>query len=486
MMGVGLYTSRLILEALGVVDFGLYSLVGGIVTMFSFLNSAMTSATQRYLAFDIGKGDKDHLQKTFNATLNIHILISLATLILAETIGLWFINNRLSIPPDRLAAANWVFQFSIFTFVLDVVQVPYNALIIAREHMKVFAYFSIGESMLKLGIVFIIIYSSSDRLILYGILLFCVAFITRLIYKIYCKRHFKESIYKFFFEKQYYKELLSYSGWSLFGGLASSSVGQGGNILLNLFFGPAINAAYGLTLTVQGVVNNFVSNFQMAVRPQIIINYSKGEGKASLELISLSAKFSYFIMLLIILPIIVNTDMLLRLWLIDVPDYTVPFVRLALIYTLIETISSPLVTGIQATGTIKRYQIIIGSFILMFIPISWLILKVTGYPTTVYYVLIAVGIISIFIRLSFIQRLMRERVNIFYKKVLLKIIVSTVPIVIILAFTKGVILERNNIILLIAKSTGIISLSVLSIYFCGTSTQERVFVKKVIKKIIHK
>lgn len=317
-MGVGLYTSRLVLDALGVVDYGIYGLVGGIVSMLAFMNSAMSSATQRYLSFDIGKKDWERLQKTFNATLNIHILIAILILILAETIGLWFVNTQLEIPKERMYAANWVYQFSIFAFILNVIQVPYNALLFAREHMSVYAYVSILETVLKLLTVLYLVQADSDKLILYSILTFGVAFVIRMTYQIYCRKRFPESKYKFYWNKAYYKELMNYSGWNLFGNIASVARSQGSNILLNLFFGPVLNAAYGITVMVQGIIGNFVSNFQVAVNPQIVKNYAAGQNEASLNLMYKSSKFSFFGMLILVVPLLINLEYVMNLSLIHI------------------------------------------------------------------------------------------------------------------------------------------------------------------------
>src|SRR5690554_3558665 len=302
-MGITLYTSRVVLQQLGISDYGIYSLVGGIVTMVGFFNAAMSSATQRYLSVDIGKNDEIQLQKTFSATLTIHIGIGVMVLIIAETIGLWYINYKMIFPQDRLFAVNIVYQFSILTFLLNIIQVPYNALIIARERMNIYAYVSILEAGLKLAIVFLLVLGT-DKLILYAILTFVVALIIRLIYQVYCRRQFQESRYKFEYNKAYYKELISYSGWNLFGNIAAVAKGQGVNIVLNLFFGTVVNAAYGITNQVYSAVNMFVSNFQLALNPQIIKNYSQGNLEQSHYLILQGSKFSFYLLLIIVTPIL--------------------------------------------------------------------------------------------------------------------------------------------------------------------------------------
>lgn len=273
-MLVSLYTSRVILNTLGVEDYGIYNVVGGVVSMFAFFNSAMSSATQRFLSFEIGKGDFVQLRKTFNATQIIHIGIAVLILILAETVGLWFVKTYLVIPVERMDAAIWVYHFSVLSFMVSIIQVPYNATIIAHERMNVYAYVSIIEVSLKLLIVFMLTWITYDKLILYGILHFGVVFLVASLYRIYTRRNFEESKFEVVKDKDLYKSLISFSGWSLFGNIAVMLRGQGVNILLNMFFGPAVNAARGIAYQVQGALFGFVTNFQMAIKPQIIKSYA--------------------------------------------------------------------------------------------------------------------------------------------------------------------------------------------------------------------
>ncbi|PJC06329.1 MAG: hypothetical protein CO068_11680 [Flavobacteriaceae bacterium CG_4_9_14_0_8_um_filter_34_30] len=479
-MGVGLYTSRLVLDALGVVDYGIYSLVGGMVMLFAFLNSAMASATQRYLSFDIGRNDNERLQKTFNATLNIHILIAFVILILAETIGLWFVNYSLEIPPERLYAANWVYQFSVFAFLLSVIQVPYNALLMAREHMQTYAYLSVLQTILTLIIVFILVQLNADKLILYAILIFIVSLIMQFVFKYYCKKHFKETVYLFYYDKVYYKELLSYSGWNLFGNIASVARGQGSNILLNLFFGPVANASYSLTLMVQGVIGNFISNFQVAVNPQIIKNYSKGDTKASLNLMYKSAKFSFFAMLILVVPFLVNIDFIMNLWLTEVPQFTIQFIQLALIYSLIETLANPLMVGAQATGKIKWYQIIIGTFIFLTLPATWLIFKITNNPINAYWVLIGNSILALVFRLLFLKKMMGLNLIDFSLKVILIVVLVSLTTLILINF-----LPFNNatsLLELAYQSLIVFSITFFSVVIFGVSKSEKRLILMWIKE----
>lgn len=481
-MGVGLYTSRVVLNTLGIEDFGVYNIVGGIVVLFGFFNTAMSGATQRFLSFDIGKNDIIQLNKTFNTTLNIHFLIAIIVLVLAETIGLWFVNYKLNLPVDRMNAVNWVYQFSVLTFLFGIIQVPYNALIIARERMNVYAYISIFEVVFKLLIVYLLVVLNYDKLKLYSILLFVIAFFIQLIEKQYCKKNFEESKYSFQHDKEYTKVLLSFSVWNLFGNIAAIARAQGNNILLNLFFGTILNASYGIAMQVQGVVATFVSNFQMAVNPQIIKQYAAGNKEQSLKLIYQSSKLSFFIMFLITSPIIFNVDYILELWLKNPPSYTPVFVILCLINMLIDTISGPLIVGAQAHGNIKWYQIVIGTLIFLCFPISYFLLKLYNDPILVFYTIIGVNFISLVLRMVFLKYLIRFDIIDFFKNVLFKIIIIfSLSLIVYYLFITN-IKNESNFIVFILKSCSIMVTNLVLIYFIGISRIEKKFIINFIRK----
>lgn len=474
-MGVSLFTSRIVLRELGVSDYGIYSLVGGIVALFGFFNAAMSSATQRYFSFDIGKGDQEKLRKTFSATLSIHAGIALLVLILAETIGLWYVNYKMVFPPERNFAVNVVYQFSIFSFLLGIIQVPYNALIIARERMNVYAYVSILEVILKLIIVFMLVYFGSDKLITYAILTFVVSFIIRMVYQIYCRKNFKESKYKFEYDKQYYRELMSYSGWSLFGNIAAVARGQGINVVLNLFFGTVVNAAYGITLTVQGAVQSFVTNFQIAVNPQIIQNYAKGDLNAMQLLIFRSSKLSFFLFFIFSFPIIVNTEYILNLWLTVVPEHSVIFIQLAFIYLMIDSISYSLIIAVQATGKIKKYQLILGTFIFLNLPIAYLVLRLGGRPESVYYVLISVTFLTLVFRMFFVKNLLGFKPLVFMKNVILPITLTVLIVIATQEILNYLFIKTQalNFVEFLIQSFLYVLIAGLGILFIGIKPNER-------------
>ena len=374
-MLVSLYTSRVVLQTLGVDDFGIYNVVGGVVVLFSFLNAAMSSATQRFLNFELGKKDLVQVARVFSMSLTVHWVIAGTVLILAETIGLWFLNSELNIPAERMIAANWVYQFSVASTLLGILLVPYNATIIAYERMAFYAWASIINVLLRLGIVYLLVIGSWDKLILYAILTFVVGVIMQIIHVLYCRFSFPQtSRYKFFRDKKLFRELISFSGWSLFGGVANMSAIQGINIVMNIFCGVAVNAAMGIANQVNNAVYQFVSSFQTAFQPQIVKLYSSGEQEAFIRLIFRASKISYFMMFLLTLPLLLNMDFVLGIWLGEVPEFAADFARLTLGYALVDALSGPLWMSVQATGKIRNYQILVSSFIFANLPLSILLL----------------------------------------------------------------------------------------------------------------
>lgn len=480
-LGVTLYTSRVILEQLGVSDFGIYSIVGGLVSLIGFFNSAMSSATQRYLSFDIGLGDFKRLKKTFSTTLTIHIGIALIAFILAETVGLWYINNKMVFPPDRMYAVNIVYQFSVLTFLLNIIQVPYNSLILARERMSVYAYVSVLEAILKLIIVYLLVFGE-DKLILFSVLTFVVAFIIRIIYQVYCRRNFKESKYSFVYDKLYLRELLSYSGWNLFGNFAAVSKGQGVNMILNLFYGTLINAAYGIANQAQAAVLLFVNNFQLAINPSLIKNYAKGNINKSLDLMFKSSKFSFYLTLILVLPVIFETKGLLFLWLGDrTPNYTALFVQLGLISVLIDSISGSLMMMVQASGRIKAYQIIVGGLIFLNLPLAYLAILFFNRPELAYYVSIIISILALCFRLVFVRNIVNMNITSFVKEVISYIFFVSLSCFLIAYTIKKYLFSMNmDIISILLRCFIYLIFTVILIFIAGINNNERRFMLDMI------
>lgn len=419
LMAVSLYTSRVVLQALGVEDFGIYNVVGGVVAMFGFLNAAMSSSTQRYLTFELGRGDMSRLRTVFCTSVNIHALISLVIVLLAETIGLWFFYQKMIIPEERLNAAMWVYQFSVLSSVVMVMSVPYNASIIAHERMSAFAYISILEVLLKLLIVFLLQVVCWDRLAFYAFLVFLVQLGIRFIYGIYCRKHFKETAFRWLWDKVMFREMLSFAGWNLWGNCAGVAFTQGINLLLNMFFGPVVNAARGIAVQVQSAVQQFSLNFQTAVNPQITKSYAVQDYGYMHSLIFRSSKFTFFLLLLLSLPVMLETGTILRLWLGTVPEYTVAFLRLMLCITVIDGVANPLMVSAAATGRVKVYQGVIGGMLLCILPVSYIVLKSGGSPVSVFVVHLCICLLAFVIRLLIIRPLVRLSLTAYLRQVVL-------------------------------------------------------------------
>lgn len=410
---VGLYTSRVVLNTLGVSDYGVYNVVGGIVAMLSFLNSALTASSQRFISYELGKGNINKLNNVFCTSVSTHLALAGIIFFIAETIGLWFINTHLNIDANRIVAANWVYQCSILSFILTVVSVPYNSCIVAHEHMNAFAYISILETLLKLLIVYILLIISYDKLIVYAILTLCVAIIIRTTYGIYCKSHFKECTYHYKFDKKLFKDMFAFAGWSIVGNLGFSFKDQASNIILNIFFGTIVNAARGIALQVSGIIYGFSSNFMMALNPQITKRYAAGDINGSISLVYAGCRYSFFLLALIVIPVLININYLLFLWLGSIPQYTVDFLRLALIAALINSMAQPLVTALQATGNIKIFQITICCVMLSELPMAYFILKFGGEPYMAMYPTVLVVLIGLFARFIILKHLV-PAYNLYY------------------------------------------------------------------------
>lgn len=420
-MGVSLYTSRVILQSLGISDYGIYNVVAGFVSMFTFMNSAMTSATQRYITFAIGEDNYNKANTVFCTCINIHALFAIVLIIIAETVGVWFLNTHMTIPSERMVAANVVFQLAILSTVVMMISVPYNALIVAHEKMSAFAYISIFEVSCKLLIAFILFISPFDRLILYAILMLFVQLIVRQVYGFYCRKHFKESKYRLIWNKSLFKDLMSFSVWSLFGNLASVCSGQGLNVVLNMYFGPVVNAARGVAYQVQSAIQGFSGNFQMAINPQITKNYASGNISYMHSLIYASSKYSFYLLLLLSLPVILEADFILSVWLKDIPEHTCGFLRITLCTVAINALAGPFTISAQANGNIKAYQAAVGGILLLTLPVSFILLKFLEIPEVVYAVDLVVVILAQIVRLFFMKRMINLSIKEYAYKVILPI-----------------------------------------------------------------
>lgn len=484
-LSISLYTSRIILKTLGVEDFGIYNVVGGVVAMLGFLTASLGSAAARFISYSIGENNENEIKKTFSTLLLIHILLAFSILLIGETIGLWFLEQKIQIPLNREQAAFWVYQFSLFSSMLSILYVPYSATIIAYEKMSIFAYFSIIDVSLKLGIVFLLSVIPFDKLITYAALFVCVQLLNQIIYILYCITHFKETKSRPRFNKVIFKNIFIFMGWSVGGNLSMLANTQGLNILLNLFFGPTVNAARGIAVQVQGVVRNFVINFQVAVNPQITKNYAAGDFNNLHKLIKLSSKFSFYLMFFLSLPLMLEADLVLSWWLEIVPNHTTWFLRLVLCSTLIYTLSNPLCVAVYASGSLKKYQLIDSCFMLMVLPLSYFILKYFHLsPESVFGILLLVDILAQYARVKIVLPVIKMDSITYIKDILQPIlkVLFVAPIIPIILF---LYIPQNLFTFFIICIISVIS-TLSSFYYLGCDKNEKFQIEQKIITVIKK
>jgi O-antigen/teichoic acid export membrane protein len=423
LMFISLYTSRVVLDNLGILDFGIYNIVGGFATMFIFFRSSLANVTQRYLSIELGKHDEKAAKDIFCIHQSVYIIVSILVLVVGEILGTWFIYYKMNIPAERLSAAFWVFQFTLFSLCTTILSVVYEAVIIAREEMKIYSYVGIFEGLTKLGIAMIISVVTYDKLIVYSFLLVMVAIGIRFFYSIYCKRRYKECVYKWIWNRDKIKECSSMIGWNTMGTLIYTINDQGINILLNLFFGPIINAARGIAFQINQAVNNFGTNFYISVRPQIVKLYATKDFNHLFKLFFSSSKLSVYLLWIICLPLCLSIDTILHLWLKEVPAYTNVFTILILIYSIVDVLNNPIWSLALAIGKLKNY-ILIGSSVLLFIfPISYVFLKLGSTPQTVFVVSIIIRCAYIYVVLFFIKKEINFSLNSYFYEVLFPAII---------------------------------------------------------------
>ena len=481
-MAVSLFTSRVILNTLGVEDYGTYNVVGGIVTMFSVLSGSLSASISRFITFELGRGNIQRLKTVFSTGVNIQLGMSLFIVLIAEAVGVWFLNVKMNIPSDRLVAANWVFQCAVLTFVLNLLSVPYNAAIIAHEKMSAFAYISVVEVTLKLIIVYMLTISSFDRLVTYAVLLLMVGAIIRFIYGYYCKKHFEECTYHFVFDKPILKEMTGFAGWNFLGNGAYMLNTQGVNILMNLYFGVAVNAARGVATQVDAALKQFVNNFTTAVNPQITKSYAQGDLDYMHKLVCRSAKFSAFLMLFFAVPILLETNTILTIWLKTVPKYAAIFLQLIIISSFVDTVlANSLVTSMLATGNIKRYQIIVTIVGCLVFPLSWIAFKLGFQPEISYVIYFVIYTILLGVRLYLLKDMVKLPVMMYVRDVLFRVlpvmcICFALPLVLRFSMQEGWL----RLILVCAVSTIVTAFVEFRI---GLTENERKFVTEKLNNI---
>lgn len=476
-MVVSLYTSRIILNELGVEDFGIYNLVAGVVILFSFLSNAMITATQRYLSIAIGKKDEKYIQAVFSTSLLSHFFLIFFIFLAAETIGLWLINAKLEIPADRMSATNFVYQLAILTTCVNIIRIPYNASIIANERMSFFAYVSIVETFLKLAVVWALAITPGDKLVIYSFLLLLVAIVIDIAYWYYCQRFLLANKFYLKTNKKLFVELTSFSVWNLFGGLADIGYKQGTNIILNLFWGVSINAVLGITNQIRNALVPFIGNLQLAVNPQMVKSYALGDYEYFKILVYRISKYSYFLMLIIVFPIIFNIDLILELWLKNPPEHTAIFAILTSVYCLVDSLTGPLWAAMQASGKIKRFQIVTGICLLLNLPVSYLFLMYGYAPSVVLIIQIVITGFTVGVRVLFVKYYLQFSIRNYVREVIFPIVFVTalsLPIALYIYAETGGYYRLLLFILFVPMMCYII-------YVCGTCKSEKEMVMRSIR-----
>ena len=480
-MAVSLYTSRVLLEALGVSDFGIYNVICGIVVLISIISNSMSAATQRFITFELGRGDLQRASNTFSTSMSIHLVIFLLILLVCETLGIFYVKNFLNVPSDRLDAAFWLFQISIVTLFFNIIRIPYHASIIAYEKMDFFAIVGLVEVILQLAIVFVLTVWNVDKLILYGFLLMFVTALITIFYKIYCCKTFETCKYHPFFDKSYFGRLTNFFGWNLVGAIGTTGSNQVGNMLINYFCGSVINASYGVANRVNVAINGFASNFQVAYTPQIIKLYSQGNMTEFYRLMNRSALLSYYLLFLIAAPLCFYIDYILSIWLVEVPPYASTFIIFLILYNLIDSVQAPFWKAITATGNIKYYQIWLNVLLILNIPFTYFFLK-NGYPPYVV-VIIAnlINFISAIIRTFHVKIQIGVSVLDYLKNVIIKTLIVSLMYVIPMSFIRDYIHINNFWYFLIFYTVSAIYI-LFFILTLGISKEDRSIIMSLIKQ----
>lgn len=481
LLAVSLYTSRVILAALGVDDYGIYNLIGGFVTLFSFISHALVGAMQRYFNVALGHGDKDEYQRIYTMGINIFILFSLFILLVGETVGLWFVKTQLNIPAGRETAALWVYQVSIITLIVNLFRTPDNASIVAHEKMEFYAYISIFEALIKLGIVFLLGRIAADKLILYVLLYLGATLVINVFYTVYCRRRISECRYTLMWDSKQFKSLLSFSGWNMLSGGSRVLKSQGDAFFLNHYYSVAVNAAFGVAAQVYNAVNLFLTNFQTAFKPQLVQSYAAGEMEEHYKLISRSAKMSYYLLLLIVVPVVFNLDGLLGLWLTEVPQYTKEFCFFVLLAYLVDALGAPLGVSVTANGNIRGIQVVSSILLVLGLVAGYLFLRAGALPYIIAIITFAVHFGLWLCYMYYARKYSKVSLCSYFREVVVPVALVTVACVLLplgLSFVNG----GKWMVLLICLADFIWVGA--AVYVCGLTKGEREYVLFSLNKII--
>ena len=480
LMLVGLYTSRVVLAALGENDFGIYNVVGGVVAMFTVISGALNSAIQRFITFELGKGKQAQIPKVYSTAVIIQLALALLIVVLAEPIGLWFIDNKMTIAPSRIPAARLVLHFSLLAFVVNLMSVPQMASITAHERMSAYAWIGILDGLLRLAVALLIAHSSADRLVMYAALMASVVLTVRLAYIIYCRVNLPDCRFRLIFDKGLLKEMFSFAGWNFIGVTSGVLRDHGGNILVNLFSGPAVNAARGVAVQLNGAVQGFVTNFMTAVNPQITKSYASGDNEYMFTLVRRSSRLSFCLLYLIALPVIFNAEYLLGIWLKEVPAHASLFVQLFLIFALSESMSNPMITAMLATGDIRRYQLVVGGLQLLNLPVSYVFLKLGAMPEVTVMVAVVISQVCLWARLIMLNKATGFPILPFVSDVYITILMKVVCVTLVFPLLVNIVKPDGFAGFAMSAGTCVMA-TLLVIWLLGLEPEERQWVKDKLK-----
>lgn len=484
LMGISLFTSRVVLDVLGVEDYGIYNVVGGVIAMMGILNTSMSISVQRFLSFEMGNENNERVKTIFSISVLSHVIIALIVLLVAETFGIWFVSTQLNIPPARYEATLWVYQCAVVSALFTILQVPYTAIIMSKENMSIYAYMGILEAVLRLAIVYALLLGDWDKLKLYAVLNAVTSCTILSINILYCIKKFAEAKYHFIWDSKEVKKLTSFAGWSMFGELAWIMTGQGVNIILNIFFGPAVNAARGIAEQVNAAVNRFIQGFQTAVNPQLIKQYAAGDLDSMKLLLFRSTRFSYYLLLLLSLPIILNIDYILSLWLVEVPEHTALFCQLILISSLTMTLSNLLAQVARAYGKIRKYQSWVSFFLLLNFPLSYLVIKLGGSPESAMFVYLIISLVLIIVRLVIVKPMINLSIRSYCSDVLVRVCMVSFVSLFLPTFVKYQLSDGFLSFFLVSVAS-LISVSV-TVYFIGLTPLDKGVVNNALSKFVSK
>lgn len=482
---VSLYTTRVVLNALGVVDYGIYNVVAGFVAMFAFLNTSMSNGIQRFYNFKLGKEGEESITKVYNTSLLIQVILAIVVVVLLETVGLWYLNTKMVIPIERMDTARWIYQFSVISLVLVILQIPYSAAIMAHERMDYYAYVSIIEVAAKLGFALWLPYVKYDKLFVYGCYTLGIGVLNFLLYFVYCKHHFKTIKLQRFFNKDLFKDMLSFSGWNIFGTFAYMLKTQGLNVLLNAFFGPVVNAARGVSSMISSAISGFQSNIVISFRPQTVQSYAEGNMPRVKNLMYSLSKISYLMLYMLSVPVIIELPYILHLWLGEaVPDYTVPFTMLILINMIISGLNTPITQVVHATGRIRNYQIGTSIVVCSILPISWVFLKLGGNPVTVYIVSLFCTIVNQIVCMYILKQVFSYSIREYIKQVIMPCVYVTL-ISVVLPVILHYLMPSSFIRLVVVGIVGVVSV-MASAYLFALNSYEKEMISGFIQRFRRK